>query len=77
MNKNSPDSKSPGGEHVKGPLIESYSQPGAEFSRYEAWLLGTLNVLLINEAEAAAQEAFDCLTSIEQRLSKFLNQFQL
>lgn len=75
MNKNSPasgDWKSPGGEPIKGPLIESYSQPGAEFSRYEAWLLGTLNVLLIKEAEDAAQEAFDCLNSIEQRLSKFL-----
>ena len=56
MNKNSPDWKSPGGEPVKGPLIESYSQPGAEFERYEAWLIGTLNVLLIKADEEAAQD---------------------
>ena len=55
-----------------GPLIESYSQPDSGLSRYEAWALGTLNVLLLRGDEQAAQAAFDCLNAIEQRLSKFL-----
>ncbi|MAM46715.1 MAG: FAD:protein FMN transferase [Planctomycetota bacterium] len=55
-----------------GPLIESYSQPDSGLSRYEGWALGTLNVLLLQGDEQAAQAAFDCLNAIEQRLSKFL-----
>ena len=75
MTKNSPGSddwKSPDDQPAAGPLIESYSQPGSGFERHEIWALGTLNVLLLNGDQEDAQAAFDCLTAIEQRLSKFL-----
>lgn len=75
MTKNSPGSddwKSTDDQPAAGPLIESYSQPGSGFERHEIWALGTLNVLLLNGDQEDAQAAFDCLTAIEQRLSKFL-----
>ena len=75
MTKNSPGSgdwKSTDDQPAAGPLIESYSQPGSGFERHEIWALGTLNVLLLNGNQEDAQAAFDCLTVIEQRLSKFL-----
>ena len=75
MTKNSPGSddwKSTGDQPAAGPLIESYSQPGSGFERHEIWALGTLNVLLLNGNQEDAQAAFDCLTAIEQRRSKFL-----
>lgn len=75
MTKNSPGSgdwKSTDDQPAAGPLIESYSQPGSGFGRHEIWALGTLNVLLLNGDQEDAQAAFDCLTAIEQRLSKFL-----
>lgn len=75
MNKSSPgdiDWNAGEDQAPTGPLIESYSMPGSGFSRYEAWALGTLNVLLLAEDTGSAQAAFDKLNAIEQRLSKFL-----
>ncbi len=58
-------------------LLESYSEPDSGLLRFETLAMGTQNVLLLaggdpGSLRGAAQEAFEELDRLEQRLSKFI-----